>query len=87
MELSYRLYGEDVEVKGKLNELLQISLAAARVNAELTQDDVARKMGISKQTIINWEKGRVIPKIPELEMLSRLYNISKDNIFLPEKLT
>ena len=40
---------------------IQISLAAARVNAGMTQEDVAKKMGISKQTIINWEKGK--PKI------------------------
>lgn len=62
---------------------LQISLAAARVNAELTQQQVAAKMGITKGTIINWEKGRVNPKIPELEMLSRIYDIPVDNIFLP----
>lgn len=64
-------------------EKLQISLAAARVNADMTQEEVAKKMGVSKQTIINWEKGRVIPGIPEIEMLARVYGISQDNIFLP----
>lgn len=62
---------------------LRISLAAARVNAELTQEQVAEKMGITKGTIINWEKGRIIPKIPEMEMLSKIYDIPVDNIFLP----
>ena len=62
---------------------LQISLAAARVNADLTQDEAADKMGVSRQTIVNWEKGRVIPGIPEMAMLSRIYNIPQDNIFLP----
>ena len=62
---------------------LQISLAAARVNAELTQEQVAEKMQVSKATIINWEKGRVVPRIPELEMLARIYHIPQDNIFLP----
>ena len=62
---------------------LQISLAAARVNARLTQEDVAKMMGISKQTIINWEKGKVVPGIPEMEMLSNIYKIPQDNIFLP----
>lgn len=63
--------------------VLQISLAAARVNAGMTQEDVAREMHVSKQTIVNWEKGKVIPGIPEMEMLSRIYNIPQDNIFLP----
>lgn len=62
---------------------LQISLAAARVNANMTQEDVAKEMKISKQTLLNWEKGKVIPKPAQLEMMCRLYSISVDNIFLP----
>lgn len=64
-------------------EKIQISLASARVNANLTQEDVAKRMGVSKVTIINWEKGRVVPGIPEIEMLSKIYGIPQDNIFLP----
>lgn len=52
-KLSYRLYGG----KEKNLEKLQISLAAARVNAGMTQDDVAKKMKVSKNTIVKWEKG------------------------------
>lgn len=68
-------------------ENLQISLAAARVNAGMTQEEVARTMHVSKNTILNWEKGKRNPNMPELEYLSRLYRIPKDNIFLPERLT
>ena len=64
-------------------ETLQISLTAARVNAGLTQAEVAEKMHVSKQTIINWEKGKVVPGIPQMEMLCRIYNISERYIFLP----
>lgn len=64
-------------------EKLQISLAAARVNAGMTQDDVAKKMKISKTTIVNWEKGKVVPSFANLQMLCTIYNIPKDNIFLP----
>ncbi len=64
-------------------EELQISLAAARVNAGMTQEEIAKIMKVSKQTIINWEKGRTIPGIPEMEMLARLYKIPQNNIFLP----
>lgn len=68
-------------------EKIQISLAAARVNKGLTQEEVAKLMSVSKQTIINWEKGRVVIGIPEVEMLSRIYKIPKDNIFLPYEST
>lgn len=62
-------------------EKLQISLAAARVNAKMTQEDVAKEMHVSKQTIVNWEKGKTVPGIPEIEKLSRIYKMPQDNIF------
>lgn len=33
----------------------QISLASARVNAEMTQEEVAKHMHVGKQTIVSWE--------------------------------
>lgn len=66
---------------------LQISLAAARVNAGMTQEDVAREMHVSKNTVLNWEKGKVIPNFATLSALSSLYNIPTNNIFLPKEST
>lgn len=62
---------------------LKISLAAARVNAGLTQSEVAQIMRIGKQTIVNWEKGITEPKINQARELSDLYKIPLDYIFLP----
>lgn len=64
-------------------EMLKISLAAARVNAGMTQMQVAKEMGVSTQTVINWEKGKVVPGIPEVCMMSKLYNMPQEYIFLP----
>ncbi len=66
---------------------VKISLAAARVNANLTQNDVANKMHVSKQTVVNWEKGRVVPSFAVLHTLSDMYNFPIDNIFLPTNTT
>lgn len=63
-----------------------ISLAAARVNANLTQDDIAREMQVSKQTVVNWEKGRIKPKPAQFEMYCRLCNISTDYIDLDKSM-
>lgn len=65
----------------------KISLAAARVNAKLRQEDVAKSLGVSKLTIINWEKGKTTPSIANFEKLAEIYNIPMDYIFLPHKLT
>lgn len=64
-------------------EKLRISLAAARVNANMTQDDVAKKLGVAKNTIVAWEKGESEPKVTQALALSEIYGIPLDNIFLP----
>lgn len=63
----------------------KISLAAARVNAGLTQDDVAKVLRVGKQTIVSWEKGKSEPKMSQSRQLSELYKMPLDYIFLPEK--
>lgn len=70
-----------------MGEVILISLAAARVNAKLTQEEVANKMKIGKRTIINWEKGTATPSFADLNMLSEIYGIPVDNISLPSKST
>lgn len=64
---------------------LKISLAAARVNAGLTQDDVAKVLKVGKQTVSSWEKGKSEPKMSQSRQLSELYKMPLDYIFLPEK--
>ena len=64
-------------------EKLKITLAAARVNARLTQTDVAKRMKVSKQTIVNWERGKITPNQAQLFMLSDIYKIPMENISLP----
>lgn len=66
---------------------LQISLAAARVNAGLTQKEVAAALRVGNQTIVSWEKGTTEPKMSQAAELSRLYGLPLDNIFLPYNLT
>ena len=61
-------------------EPLQISLAAARVNADMTQEDVAHSLRVGKQTVVNWEKGKTTPSFATINALSALYGIPIDNI-------
>lgn len=61
---------------------MKISLKAARVNANLTQKEVAHIVKVSKHTIMNWEKGKTNVGYAPLKMLSELYNVHIDNIFL-----
>ena len=62
----------------------KITLKAARVNAELTLDDVAEIMGKSKQSIENWEKGKTPIKYSDLLKLSEIYEMPVKYIRIPE---
>ena len=66
---------------------IRISLAAARVNARLTQEEVAKRMKIGKRTIKKKKKGTVMPSFADINLLSDIYGIPIDNIFLPQKST
>lgn len=62
--------------------MLQISLKAARVNANLRQIDVADKMDVDVSTIIKWEKEKTAPRWDQFKKLCEIYNCSTDDIFL-----
>ena len=59
---------------------MAIHLKAARVNANLTQKEVAEKLGVSKQTIVNYELYRTSPDIEMAKKLAKLYNLSLEDI-------
>lgn len=66
---------------------LKITLAAARVNAGLRQEDVANELGISKATLISWEKGKTYPNVYQAERLYEIYHRPVDSIFFAQNLT
>lgn len=45
-----------------------------------TQDYVAAELGITRQTMSNWENGRSYPDIERIIRLSELYNLSLDEL-------
>ncbi len=61
-----------------------VSLAAARVNVEMTQDDTAKALHVSKSTVVNWEKGKIQPSIIALKALCDLYKVPFDCLRLPK---
>lgn len=43
-----------------------------------TQNEIANKLNVSGQTILNWENGIYEPKINQLIQLADLFNVSVD---------
>ena len=63
--------------------LYQISLEAARVNAKLSQREVAEAMKVNVGTISNWENGKTSLSAEQFKNLCELYKCPMDIIFLP----
>lgn len=62
-----------------------LSLEAARVNAELTQDQASTEIGVTKQTLLNWEKGNTEPNVSQFRKMSEIYKIPLDRLRMPIK--
>lgn len=55
-------------------------LKAARVKAGFTQENIAGEIGVSRQTISNWENEKSYPDIISVIKLSDIYSISLDEL-------
>ena len=62
-----------------------ISLAAARVNAQMNQKEMANYLGVDTSTIVNWEKGKSEPSAGQLRKISEVSKIPMDYIFVHEQ--
>lgn len=45
-----------------------------------TQEDVAEKVGISRQAYAKWEKGETIPDVERCQKLAELYGVTIDSL-------
>ena len=51
-----------------------------RSELKLSQEELAQKIYVTRQTVSNWENGKSYPDIHSLLMLSTLFNISLDQL-------
>ena len=51
---------------------MAISMKAARVDAGLTQVDVAKTMGVSPATVNQWENGKQTPRVEQFREYCRI---------------
>lgn len=59
---------------------MAISLAAARVNANLTQIEVCKALKLSKTTLVSYEAYKTFPDIDRATQLAELYGLSLGDI-------
>ena len=62
---------------------IKIKLAAVRVNAGFSQEDLAKKMNVSRVTIANWEAYKTKMSDADVMMFSAVCSFPVEYIFLP----
>ena len=60
-------------------------IKAARVEKKFTQEQVAEVLGVSRQTISNWENGKSYPDIISVIKMSECYGVSLDYLLKGEE--
>lgn len=62
---------------------MKMTLKALRINANMTQKEVAEKLNISVTTLSFWEQGRRFPNVKDIKKIEKLFNVNySDIIFL-----
>lgn len=62
------------------NNIIGEQISLLRSKFGMTQDDLASKIGVSKQTVSNWETGLKTPRMGAIQKLSDLFKVSKGYI-------
>lgn len=63
---------------------MTITLRSARVNKGLTQVKAAELIGITPDTLSNYERGKSYPDVPIIQRMEQVYGVSySELIFLP----
>lgn len=63
-------------MKNKVNELRKIH--------KMTQEDLAKKLGVTRQTIISIEQGKYIASLPLAIRMAKMFDVSVEELFLLE---
>ena len=56
------------------------SLFQARKKCGLSQEEVAEKLGVSRQTVSKWETDETVPDIRQSKKMAKFYHVSLDEL-------
>ena len=60
--------------------MLSKKIYELRTSFNWTQVQLAQKLGITKQTVSNWENDNIQPSIDMLVKLSKIFNVTTDSL-------
>ena len=69
-------------MKGGLYMTLGEKIVNLRMNIGLSQEELAEKVNVSRQSVSKWEMNQTLPQIDKVLMLCELFNVSTDALLL-----
>ena len=61
--------------------MIKSKLKVYRAMNDLTQEDLAEKLGITRQTVIAIESGRYLPSLPLAFKIAKLFKVKIEDVF------
>ena len=55
---------------------MKITIKAARVNKNLSQKEAAKLIGVSKDTVGSWDRGKSMPNAKYIPAIEKVYEVS-----------
>lgn len=59
---------------------MQIEIRAYRKKAKMTQEDVAKLVGVKANTVSQWETGDRVPRVDMLQKLAGVFSCTVDDL-------
>ena len=56
------------------------NLVQLRKLKQMTQEDIAEKIGVTRQAVAKWEAGETIPDLDKCRLLAELFEVSLDEL-------
>ena len=80
----FMLVDEHAELAVVTRNIIADNIKLFRQHKGLTQKKLADEIGVTNQSIIQWEGAKVFPSVPKLVELSAFFDITLDELVLHE---
>lgn len=56
------------------------NLVQMRKALQMTQEDIAEKLGVTRQSVAKWESGETVPDLDKCKLLADIFGVSLDDL-------
>lgn len=67
-----------------MNNCIKDVIKDKRIQGNMTQEELAAKLFVTRQSASNWERGKSLPEVEKLRDLAELFDISVDSMLMDD---